>query len=435
MKQTKIHEKILYSFWFLPVLYIIGGILLAIVTVNIDLLFSGKQLKVIGPNMLVPDTERTVKILSALITATLTMTTITFSTIMVVLTTFSKQFSSRTLQNFISDRKTQSVLAIFISGFVYDLIALWLLKAPDGKLLFFTPFFSVLIATLAAVAFVYFINHVAKWVQVNHLIHRLTREARKTADYLNETLLQYERQVEENTSFRENNIKDTIIAEQPGYIDIIHYGELMKLVKQDQIKAKMNVYLGEYVVEGTELLTYYQKETQSTVQTEKYLKCIRVSWERSGLQDVEFSLQKLTDIAIKAISPAINDPNTAINCINRISETLVYLGNKKFQQPGAEHNKDGQALVIKQHRFSHYLYKAFFQICHSAKEDVSVIVAILNGCKLIAIETPSNLQFSIYHFANYVDGVFNKEVLQAQDENFYYHELNQIMKITGYENN
>src|SRR5690625_6554648 len=82
------------------------------------------------------------------------MTTITFSMIMVVLTTFSGQFSPRTLQTFISDRMTQNVLAIFISGFTYDIIVFFQLKSPNTKVLFISPIIAVIIAIIAAIFFV-----------------------------------------------------------------------------------------------------------------------------------------------------------------------------------------------------------------------------------------------------------------------------------------
>src|SRR5699024_789278 len=92
---------------------------------------------------------------------------------------------------------------------------------------------------------------------------------------------------------------------------------------------------------------------------------------------------KLTDIVVRAISPSTNDPNTAINCINRIGEVLIYLGNKPSQQPKDEKQQRKKDFQIKQHDFSNYLYKAFFQICHSTKEDVSVVVTVLRVCNLI----------------------------------------------------
>lgn len=158
MKRSKIWLSLLHSFWFFPFLYGIAGIVLAFITITIDFSFTKQQLHAIAPEVLVPDAELSAKILSALTTATLTMTTISFSTIMVVLTTFSSQFSPRTLQNFIADRKAQNILAIFISGFIYDLVAFLQLKSPDGESLFVTPVFAVLIAIIGAAAFIYFIK-------------------------------------------------------------------------------------------------------------------------------------------------------------------------------------------------------------------------------------------------------------------------------------
>src|SRR5699024_12621712 len=80
-------------------------------------------------------------------------------------TTFSGQFSPRTLQTFISDRMTQNVLAIFISGFTYDIIVFFQLKSPDAKVLFISPIIAVIIAIIAAIFFVLYINHIAKMVQ------------------------------------------------------------------------------------------------------------------------------------------------------------------------------------------------------------------------------------------------------------------------------
>ena len=435
MKQTRLQQNLIHSFWFLPTIFGIVSILLAVTAVNIDFLLSDEQLKAIAPSVLIPDGELTAKILSALTTATLTMTTITFSTIMVVLTTFSSQFSPRTLQNFIADRKTQSILAIFIGGFLYQLVSFLLLKSPDGQSLLFTPVMAVLIAILGAGAFIYFINHIAKLVQVNHLVHRLTTEARKTIDHLDQEVEQYEKNSEGKVdfAFEENQTQRTIIAKQPGYIDLINFGELTKQINRDQIQAKMKVFLGDYVVEGTHLLSYYQKDEHQSIVAEKYRNCIKISWERSGSQDVEFAIQKLTDIVVRAISPSTNDPNTAINCINRIGEVLIYLGNKPSQQPKDKKQQRKKDFQIKQHDFSHYLYKAFFQICHSSKEDVSVAVSVLSVCNLIAKNIPTNLHPVLWDFATYVDAVFNKEVLQPQDQQFYYKELNQIAEITGNE--
>src|SRR5699024_5840275 len=106
-----------------------------------------------------------------------------------------------------------------------------------------------------------------------------------------------------------------------------------KQINRDQIQAKMKVFLGDYVVEGTHLLSYYQTDEHQSIVAEKYRNCIKISWYRSGPQDVDFAIQKLTDIVVRAISASTNDPNTTLNCSNRIGEVLKYVGNKPAQQP------------------------------------------------------------------------------------------------------
>src|SRR5699024_419261 len=141
--------KITHSFWFLPIVYAVISIILAIVSVQIDFSINNKTLKSSIPEVLLPDDELAAKLFNTLSTSTLSMTTITFSRIMLVLTAFSGQFSPRTLQSFISYRMTQNVLAIFISGFSYDIIVFFLLKSSDEKVLFIIPIIAVIIVIIA----------------------------------------------------------------------------------------------------------------------------------------------------------------------------------------------------------------------------------------------------------------------------------------------
>src|SRR5699024_11002263 len=146
----------------------------------------------------------------------------------------------------------------------------------------------------------------------------------------------------------------TITANKAGYIDLIDFSTLMKFIQNDNITVRLNVYLGDYVVTGKQLLSYSQYPHQHITNVKIYQNCIKVSWERTGIQDIEFEIQKLVEIALRAISPSTNDPNTAINCINRLGEIFILLGNKKWLRPELIDNQEQQRLTIKQHDFSYY---------------------------------------------------------------------------------
>lgn len=428
MRDIRIAVRIRQSFWFLPAIYGIASILLAILAAGIDL---GFQISKTGlPKYLMVDRSLGMKLFSTLMQSVLTMTTITFSTIMVVLTTFTSQFSPRALQNFMADGTTQRVLAIFVSGVIYNLIALFMVR-PSPEKLFVSSLLAILIAMFAVAAFVYFINHVAKWVQVNKLINRLTNDLMGTIERVNQGVVQYQDQSQASPDeiTEPDGQKHVITAEYGGYIGLINFGALVRQAEKDDAQLCLHVHIGDFVVEGVELLSYWTK-TQN-IDEQKYHANIKLEDERTEVQDIEFGIQKLVEIALRAISPSTNDPHTAINCINRIGTLLVELGNRAYPSPYLYDSKNQWRVKIQQFDFDHYLYKAFYQIRHYAESDVSVTTSILYNLKLIAAKSPANVGQSVRAFASYIYEGFNKDVLLPLDEEYINKEMNELMAITG----
>lgn len=435
MKYSTNWFKITHSFWFLPIVYIFISIILAIVTVQIDFSFNNQTLKSSIPEVLLPDAELAAKLFSTLSTATLTMTTITFSMIMVVLTTFSGQFSPRTLQTFISDRMTQNVLAIFISGFTYDIIVFFQLKSPNTKVLFISPIIAVIIAIIAAIFFVLYINHIAKMVQVNNLINRLTKEALQIVKQLDKDMVRLQKNNKQNSTHTNHEITKepiTLTANKTGYVDLIDFNSLLRLAKKHVASIKIEVYLGDYVITGSKLLTFEQYADNPLGEKNKYLHAIQLGAERTGVQDIEFAIQKLDDIILKALSPATNDPTTAINGINRIGQILVSLSHKNWTHHDANKQPVLERLTLKQRDFSFYLYKAFFQVSYSSNDDVAVTESILSTLKLIAQHAPSNLHETIWNYGKYVWAGFRKETLLDLDESFLKQTLTDLAQATNH---
>lgn len=177
LNQTKLWLQVRDSFWFLPVIYSICSFVAVGVTTAIDVWLIAKIADSI-PNVLLTNKGIAKSLYSSLITAILTMTTISFSTIMVVLTTYSSQFSPRTLQDFMRSKVTQHVLGVFSFGFVYVLMNLWLLGESKEKALL-SPLFTVIVAIICLAFFILFIHHSSRWVQVNFLIGTIRNEASK----------------------------------------------------------------------------------------------------------------------------------------------------------------------------------------------------------------------------------------------------------------
>lgn len=432
MQPTKTWLRIRQSFWFLPAVYGVAGLVLAAIAAGVDLSFPKGMLKSDFPGFLVADKNLAMQISGTLVQSILTMMTVTFSTIMVVLTTFTSQFSPRALQNFISDRTTQLVLAVFVGSVTYNLYALLAIK-PSTEKMFLTSLIAILTATLCVAAFVYFINHVAKWVQVNNLINKLSNESLKTIKRVNQGVakLQDKPNREEVEGEEPKGEKHVITAENSGYVGMINFQSLVNMAEQDDVYISFHVHVGDFVVQGVELFSYWTHADSKAINEQRYRIGVKLDTERTDVQDIEFGIQKLVEITLRAISPAVNDPHTAINCINRIGTLLFELGKREQLSSYLYDSQNQWRVRIKQFDFDHYLYKGFFQIRHYAKEDVSVTTSIIYVLKLIAAKSSPAVGKSVRDFSEYIYGGFNKDVLLPLDEEYLNKEFNELAEITG----
>ncbi|MFW6030066.1 MAG: DUF2254 family protein, partial [Halanaerobiales bacterium] len=135
-----------------------------------------KILLSILPNYFFTSVNLARDILSTLVGSLFGMITVSFSTIMVVLTMYSSQFSPRTVKVFLCSKLTLKVLGVFVGGFIYSIISLLFMKNPAGTNVVFSAFFRIIIAIICLGYFVVFIHHTANSVQVNILIERLRDE-------------------------------------------------------------------------------------------------------------------------------------------------------------------------------------------------------------------------------------------------------------------
>lgn len=430
MNRSKTWLRIRQSFWFLPALFGVLSFILVIGVTIVDFSFSKGQLQNVVPKFAITNSKLSITLLSTMLQSILTMMTISFSTIMVVLTTFSGQFSPRTLQNFVSDQKTQYVIAIFVSGVVYNLFTLLVMKPSNHGSLLMIPIISVLIGLLCVAAFVFFINHVSKWVQVNHLIDKLTEEAVETIKRVYKETEEF--QIEdghEDDSLHTEGKEHIIVGKNAGYVGLIDLNHLIRQAKKDDVSIRFQVNIGDYVMDGTPLFIYWKSDQDKEVDESNYRRSLKLRVERTGVQDIEFGIQKLVEIALRAISPGINDPHTAINCINRIG-TILNEVSQNHEVRRYLYDSEGVPRVEMKHSdFSHFLYKGFYQIRHYGKEDVSVTIAILHVLKLLAETVHSSFRKNVFEFADYIYAGFDQNVLVGRDKAYIQQELNKLKEL------
>ncbi|MFC4411688.1 DUF2254 domain-containing protein [Chungangia koreensis] len=384
--------KIKEGTWFIPAVYTTVALILAITVVYVDY-----SLNAFYPEIFLVDLDLSKTILGTIAGSLLTMTTITFSTTMVVLTTYSSQFSPRTLQNFIQDPVTMRVLGVFIGGFVYCIFTLLFIRESFGNTVA-SATIGVLIAFVCLAFFAFFIYHVATSIQVGKLIERLTDDVlgliRKEKEMIEENESVSLMEVRPSILFEEKTVK----AKQFGYIQDINEEKLIQLAAEQGSTIEVLKPIGHFVTEKQNLLCIVNQEKVP----EGIEDAVIIGVERTTYKDVEFGLQKIAEVALRAVSPGINDPNTAIQCIKSLSVCLSAAAHLNGKVKTISDNDGKIQVLIPQRPFEDLLYTSFRQISHYGKDDFSVMKAIFKALEEIDSGSGPAVRNALNKFADYL---------------------------------
>ncbi|MFD2923243.1 DUF2254 domain-containing protein [Halobacillus naozhouensis] len=421
MYKEKAWVHIRDSFWFLPAIYSIISILCVTLVTMIDFWIIPK-IKESVPGILLMNTSTAQTLYGSLITSILTMTTISFSTIMVVLTTYSTQFSPRTLQDFMKSRVTQHVLGVFSFGFIFVIINLLLMGGEQSKALI-SPFLTVVVSIVCLGFFIVFIHHSSRFVQVNNLIGTIRLSTSKVIKKTFQDKDYYESSEwnEQKITERKKAKKTTVYARKSGYAQAVQVPDLVGWASKKDALLEANFYIGSYIQKGMPIYSCW-----SNIEDQEELdgchEFLLVGNERTDLQDIEFSIQKLVEIAVKAISPAVNDPHTAVNCINRIGSLLAELGTvyKPIRYYGDE--EKGLRLIMEPLSYEQYIYKSFYQIRIYGSKDISVMNGVLEALYKVATVNDEAIKKDVWKFGLYIIRAVDRKGLDKLDyKQFAYH--------------
>lgn len=413
------------KFWLTPALYGISAVLLSLGFFYVDLLLVDRFKEYI-PSILLTRVDLAKTIMGSLSGALLTMSTFTFSTVLVVLTMYSSQFSPRALKNFVHDPKTWRVLGIFLAGFIYNTLSLLFMRDDLYTHDVISTFVGIIIALFSLAAFAYFIHYIATTIQVNNLVEDLLEETEQTIEMYHrlqdkEFVRSYE------SDWQPIGLKETVTADKGGYLQFISFEGLRDYAIKQNLTIVIEAVIGDYVYEGKSLMHVYRKEDQNYSLNNFYT----IGTERSSDQDLSYALQKLVEVALRAISPGINDPNTANDIIIRIGRLLGKMGHLNTC-PFVLTDSAGKNIVL--YRFPVYdeiLYYIFFQLSHYGKEDISVLFSMVDALKVAADIAPSHQQKAIWNINLYIFESLEDQDFKTRDRELLQEKIDQLAEMTN----
>ncbi len=285
------------------------------------------------------------------------------------------------MRNLTGDRGTQVVLGVFLGTFTYALLVLRAVRSPgeNGGGAGFVPVTAVAVAivlALVGIAFmIYTINHVARSVQVTVIIKRVTHD---TLELLDEPLAG-EIDARHDPSLAEHALPaehgETITTEGDGYLEAIDAGALLAAAEMRGLAVRTEALVGSFLLTGAPLATVWPERLVDEQLAEMVRSAFVLGPERTRQQDVELGIRQLADIAVRALSPAVNDPTTATLCIDRRGQLLVRAASRDESE--AETGSGGGRVVLRGPSFARLTDVAFTQIRHYTAGDALVATHLM----------------------------------------------------------
>lgn len=378
-------DRLRTSFWFLPSAMAGVAIILSFGLIQLDTMVSSEWIAELGwLYSFGPEGARAV--LSAIASSMITVAGLTFSITMLTLQLASSQFGPRLLRNFMRDRGNQVVLGIFISTFVYCLLVLRTVRGTEETS--FVPHLSVAVGVLLALAsiavLIYFIHHVATAIRIESLLKALAVETHAAIDHLYPERLGHDPPHDEKSA---SDVPDSdfrsIMAGSSGYMQRVDVEALMRIATEHDLVIFVEARPGRFV---TELDTVFRVHTADRVSDEvaDMLKGTFVlGQERTPEQDLEFSIRRIVEIAQRALSPGINDPTTALYCIDRLGEAFARLARRDVPAPMRFDDERRLRVVTTVITLDELACPAFAAVARYGMSDGDVVRHLLNTMKVL----------------------------------------------------
>jgi uncharacterized membrane protein len=314
--------------------------------------------------------------LSAIATSMATIAGVAFSITVVTLSLASSQYSPRVLHQFMRDRANQWVLGIFVGAFAYCLTVLPQVRGgeEDGFIPALAVAFGVLYALAGVGCVIFFIHHTATSIQVSCIVSDIAAETRAVANQLFPDGIDATQQP---AVAPDTGTWHPIPAVSPGYIQLVEEEDLLRIATKHDRIIRMEHGVGEFIVNDTPLASV-SGEPPNPALANAIRNAVTLSRTRTVEQDVMFGVRQIVDVALRALSPSVNDPTTATLCVNYLTTILHQVAERTMGDRFRRH-QGTLRLVVREPSFATLVGAAFREVRSCAASHVMVIKSMLQG--------------------------------------------------------
>jgi uncharacterized membrane protein len=427
------------TFWVVPTLLIVVAALLFTVTIEIDWAAYHHHLS-LPWWVKTGSADAGRQVLIAIAAAIITTVGVVFSITILALTLASQQFGPRMMRNFIRDPGNQLTLGIFVATFVYSVLALGSITSlPGGD---FVPHLTItvseafLLVDLAVL--VYFIHHIAKSIQLPEVIAGIARDLERAIDAefpvrepLRDENSGGSSSVPAELTDKLNLRGAEVTAKQSGYLQFVSYSELVDIAETLDAVIRLSHRPGHFVVANRRLATVWPAGAAGQVAA-ALDKAHVTGPHRTLSQDPVFAIDQLVEIAIRALSPAVNDTFTALTCIDWLSAGLSEVSMRVLEE-GIYRGRSGKVRLIEfDPNYSRMVNRAFDKIRQAGRGMPAVDIRLIDALSHISENTVSRRQRDVLlRQAQMILRAAEKEVVEPNDLEDIRNRFNRLVRVSA----
>ncbi|MBW3613215.1 MAG: DUF2254 domain-containing protein [Chloroflexi bacterium] len=396
-------DRIRHSLWFVPTLWTLGAAVAALLLIWVSSETDAEATDL--PLLFSAGVDGARAMLQAIAGSIITVAGVVFSITIVALQLASTQFSPRVLRTFLRDRSTQVVLGSFMGTFTYTLLVLRSIRSEDETASAFVPAFAIsgaLALTLVSLGMlIYFIHHISVRIQVTSIVASVADDTLETLERLAGRWRDEESRAWKPAADQvpptvppsgavptaDAGTSEALLpALESGYLQFVSIDKMVAAASEAQGRLRLFIAPGLWLQEGVPCAAF-RREGGSEVDRERLQDALAdglgVGHERSTSEDVAFGIQQLVDIAIKALSPSVNDPTTAMNCVDRLVQILVAAGRTP-DAPRSFTDADGTLrLEVPFPSFEELCDLSFDQVRHYGRTAPAVVIHLARALSVL----------------------------------------------------
>lgn len=306
---------------FYPTLLAFIGFNLAFLMGSLENNGVSKKLLETIPQLMLEDGDTALTVISVCIGGLISMMVFSFSMVMLLLSQASSNFSPRLLPGLISDKKNQVILGTYLASILYMIFTLFSIEPEDKKysLPGLSIIFGIVLTIVCLGAFIYFIHNMSQSIQISNILDNIFEKSKKRLDYI--ITKEKEIDIKNNLDFPDYSHWNHYTTNKSGYFQNISLTNMLGFCAKHKTRIYIAIPKGFFVLQHAPFI-YSEKKLDEEMRKELFS---NFNFSRGELVEDNYILafKQITEIAVKAMSPGINDPGTCINAIDYLTELFA----------------------------------------------------------------------------------------------------------------